>query len=213
MKIETKKGQKKPVVLYTERDFTKLERKDDGAISFELSNELPDRYDTIIPFEMWNFDNYNENPILAYNHYTGTDNPDNIIGSGRIEIDEKNKKIYGFPQFEPAEINKKAAKIEKKVNHGTLRAVSVGFIPIEAGHWGVESDDENPNIYYFGQVELVEFSIVDIPANPQALKQSLAMRSFLEDTKQIKEKTKKNGNKRLLKSKNRYYQQLYKLQS
>ena len=51
----------------------------------------------------------------------------------------------------------------------------MGFVPVGKGAWGEGEealDGSNPTYYYAGQ-ELLEVSVVNIPANPNALKKSL----------------------------------------
>ena len=66
--------------------------------------------------------------------------------------------------------------------HGSLRAVSVGFVPLADTNGGYGESREG-NFHYFGQ-ELLEVSVVNIPSNPDALKRSLL---DLVDPKEIKE--------------------------
>ena len=91
--------------------------------------------------------------------------------------------------FEPAEINPLAEKVYQKLLFGSLKGVSVGFIPIGKGHWGegVEAlTGENPTYYYAGQ-ELLEVSVVNIPANPNALKKSFIQEAIDEELAALRE--------------------------
>jgi phage head maturation protease len=91
--------------------------------------------------------------------------------------------------FEPKEINELAEKIYQKVLFGSLRAVSVGFLPIGKGRFGEGADAET---YYFAGQQLLEVSVVNIPANPNALRKSMeAENDFLEaERKRLLEETK-----------------------
>lgn len=144
---------------------------DDRKHSFVISDSTIDRHGTIIPIEAWDLSNYMKNGIVAYQHETGgwNNNPDTIIGKGRVWIEDD--VLIGEVEYEPEELNPLAEKIRQKVEFGTLRAASVGFVPLD-GHWGNERKGEDPDIFYFDHVELVEFSIVNIPSNPNALKRS-----------------------------------------
>ena len=55
-----------------------------------------------------------------------------------------------------------AEKIFKKVKAGTLKAVSVGFIPKKSHREG--------DVIVYDEMELIEFSIVNLPSNPNAVK-------------------------------------------
>jgi len=85
---------------------------------------------------------------------------------------------------DPPSVDPLAEKIFRKILLGSLRATSVGFKPIKGpdgtyGRYGMGDENEgqpNQTFYFHGQ-ELVEFSIVNIPSNPEAL-----ARSFRDQT-------------------------------
>jgi HK97 family phage prohead protease len=119
--------------------------------------------------------NFNRAGSFYYQHMTSggwfTDpNPDYVLGIATAKVHEK--ELVGSATFEPEEINQLAEKIYKKVNFGTLKNTSVGFTS-QGGHWGIEKKGEDPTAYYFDHAELLEFSIVNIPSNPDAIKKSL----------------------------------------
>lgn len=138
------------------------------TVKFVISSETKDRHGTIIKIDGWELENYSKNPIVAYAHLTNSGNADNIIGRGSVYIE--NGKLMGEVFFEPAEINPLAEKIYQKVLFGSLNTTSVGFMP-KNGHWGEKSKGEDEDIYYFDKSELYEFSVVDIPSNPDAIVQ------------------------------------------
>lgn len=148
-----------------------IRAKDDNTHEFVISDATLDRYRTVIPIDAWDLENYQKNPIVAYAHDTsGWSGPDSIIGKSDVWIEDD--KLVGRVTYEPRELNELADKIRRKVDFGTLSATSVGFYP-KRGHYGEERNGEDPDIYYFDEVELLEFSIVNIPANPNAIKRSL----------------------------------------
>ena len=129
----------------------------------------------------WDLTRFNKNGVIGYQHkvygsWDGTDNPDNVIGKGYAYVEDK--KLMVEITFEPADINPLAEKIYQKILFGSLRAVSVGFLPVGQGRFGEGKDS---NTYYFAGQELLEVSVVNIPANPNALKKSLeAEQEYLE---------------------------------
>ena len=152
---------------------------------FVISSATKDRHGTVLNPSGWNLDNYNKNPIVGYQHnvygsFFGEDNPDNVIGKGRVSV--KGDELVGVVEFEPADINPLAEKLMKKVDFGSIRATSVGFLPVpneegKEGYWGPEERGEqeggpNETYYYYGQ-ELIEWSIVNIPSNPDAVKNAI----------------------------------------
>ncbi len=150
------------------------------TVEFILSTESKDRHGTVLSIDGWDLKKYNRNPIVGYQHDVYGDNffkspdPDSVIGIGKVWIDDK--KLIGSVTFEPPEVNALAEKIFRKVLFGSLRAVSVGFLPTEKGKY-MNGDGPDGGTYYYGKRELLEFSIVNIPSNADAVKRNL------EDTK------------------------------
>lgn len=158
-------------------------RKDEQGsrkITFVASDGTRDSAGTVLNVNGWKLDRFNSNGIIGYQHkvYGGwddTDNPDNVIGKGYAYV--KDGQLLVDVEFEPAEINELAEKIYQKLLFGSLKAVSVGFMPVGKGRWGKDEeslDGKNPTYYYAGQ-ELLEVSVVNIPANPNALKKGVEL--------------------------------------
>ena len=97
--------------------------------------------------------------------------PDDIIGKGVAWMEEG--KLLVRITFEPADLNEKADKIFRKIQFGSLNAVSVGFMPNAAGHWGDRKAGEDPDVYYYNGQELLEVSVVNIPSNANAVRRSI----------------------------------------
>jgi len=137
---------------------------------FVISDNTKDRHNTVLDVDGWHLDNYNKNGIVGYQHDVyGEDqaNPDNVIGIGKAEM--RDGKLIGIVTFEPENINPLAEKIFQKVQFGTLRATSVGFNPLEQGEFR-KMEDSDAEIYHYGKRDLLEFSIVNIPSNPNAVR-------------------------------------------
>jgi hypothetical protein len=153
------------------------------VIPFVLSTAARDRHHSILNQDGWVLDSYRGNPIVGYNHNLYGDmcnppDPDDVIAkSPQIDVEElaSVKALVGYPVFETADLNLKADKIFRKLLLGTLNASSVGFLEVGAGQWGVneEAAGHDNETYYFQGQELLEFSIVNIPSNPQALVKSM----------------------------------------
>lgn len=136
---------------------------------FVISTEAVDTYDTVFKLDGWDFERYNRNPIVAYGHRTGSENPDMIIGLSEVFIE--GSELIGKVRFEEESVNPMAEKIWKKVQAGTLRMASIGA-NIQEYRLGDESKGEDKNIIYFTRQELLEWSIVPLGSNPDALKRS-----------------------------------------
>ena len=160
-------------------------RKTGEDIEFVISTASVDRHGTVLDPNGWMLDNFRSNPIMAYQHNTHSTDPDDIIGTWDLRIE--NGQLVGKPIFEDAELNPKADKIRREIEAGTLRAVSVGFIPTDA-RWGTKSRGEDPNVLYLDQNELLEVSIVAVPSNPDALKRSVEdLRNEFPKPKEVEE--------------------------
>ena len=150
---------------------------DSRTRKFIISTSAKDRHGTVLNHKKWNLRNYKKNPVVGYSHdlygdMCSSPNPDRVIGKGNVYLEED--KLMGEVEFEPADINEFADKILKKVDFGTLRATSVGFYPEGNGKYGKEKEaegEDNETFYYAGQ-ELLEFSIVNIGSNPEAVKRA-----------------------------------------
>jgi len=150
---------------------------DSRKVTFVASDGTRDSAGTVLNQEAWDLTRFNTNGIIGYQHkvyggYDDTDNPDNVIGKGFAYVDDG--KLMVDVEFEPKEINPLAEKVYQKILFGSLKAVSVGFLPLGKGEWGKGEEaigGDNPTYYYAGQ-ELLEVSVVNIPANPNALKKA-----------------------------------------
>jgi len=141
--------------------------KENREIEFVISTEAPDTYGTVFKISGWDLKRYENNPIVFYAHKTYSDNPDMVIGTSTVRIEDN--QLIAVARFESAEINPVAEKVFQKILAGTLRMASVGANPTK-GHWGDEKLNEDRDLIYFDEQELLEWSIVPIGSNPEALK-------------------------------------------
>jgi hypothetical protein len=179
---------KKMKTFRTLADFRAIPSEMDRVIEFVISSPAKDRHGTVLDINGWVLDSYAKNPIVGYQHNLYADNPlqepnpDTVIGTARVW--KENNLLIGAVTFEPGDINPLAEKIYQKVLHGSLRAASVGFLPLEPGHYGQGDESKtgrNP-VYYYGRRELLEFSIVNIPSNSDAVRRAFEQRQLAELT-------------------------------
>jgi len=145
------------------------------TVEFIISSSSRDRHRTVLNTKNWKLDNFNRNGIVGYQHNVYGDNlctdpnPDSVIGKGRAYMDGEN--LIGAVTFEPESINPTAEKIFQKVLFGSLRATSVGFLPVGVGKYGEGEQRQGgaDETYFFDGQELLEFCIVNIPSNPDAV--------------------------------------------
>ena len=145
-------------------------------MTFVASDETRDSYGTVLPVSEWNLERYNNNGIVGYAHnlYGSYDaDPDYVIGRGHAYV--KGSELLIDIEFEPDGTNEIADKVWRKLQFGSLNGVSVGF-DAQGAHWGEGEEAENgskPTLYYTG-LELLEVSVVTIPANPNAVRRSIS---------------------------------------
>jgi HK97 family phage prohead protease/HK97 family phage major capsid protein len=129
-------------------------------MEFVLSDETPDRMDDIIMSDGWDLENFKKNPIALFNH-----NPNFIVGKwSSVRI--KDKALRGHLELAPAGTSPRIDEIRKLIEAGILKAVSVGFRPQDAKALDIKNPFSGTQ---FLKQELVETSLVSVPANPNAL--------------------------------------------
>ena len=132
-------------------------------VSFVASSATPDRYGDIIDQKGWILKNYKKNPVVLLNH----DSNQLPIGKGNVYI--RNDQLTIDVEFDTED--PRAKEVERKAKKGFMNAVSVGFRPLES-----KSRSELPTDHkyygqrgmYYSKAELLEVSIVTIPANGEA---------------------------------------------
>lgn len=148
------------------------EDEDSFSMSFVASTDRADRYGDIINQQGWDLDAYRSNPVVLLNHDHGS----LPIGKGTVRIGEQGLIIdVEFDMADP-----RAAEIAGKAKRGFMNAVSVGFSPLKSTprsdlpvtHYAHSKSGGN----YFDRAELLEVSVVTIPANADAV--AIAAKQF-----------------------------------
>ena len=145
-------------------------------MTFVASDETRDSYGTVLPVSEWDLERYNNNGVVGYAHNlygSYSADPDYVIGRGRAYV--KGSELLVDIEFEPEGDNDIADKVWRKLQFGSLNGVSVGF-SAQGAHWGEGEEAEDgakPTLYYTG-LELLEVSVVTIPANPNAVRRSIS---------------------------------------
>lgn len=176
-------------------------------VEFIISSESEDNHRTVFIQEGGDFSRFTPKGIVLYAHNSHSSNEDDVLGYG--EIIRENDITVGRVTFEPKEINEKAEKIFRKIENGTPYMASIGFNPKKAT-FGDEKRNENPDVLYFREWELLEFSVVPIGSNPDANKrnaQTVAdFRSAAEnvDVSKQNENTKSVEEAQMIINKNRF---------
>ena len=134
---------------------------DARTASFIFSDESVDRYGDVIAARGWVLDNFNANPIALFGHDAGS--VENVIGKAK-NVRIEGSCLVGDIEFMDGATNPNAEAVYQMVCGGWLKTVSVGFMPIE---W--KASKERKGGVDFSKQELLEISIVPLPANPNAV--------------------------------------------
>jgi HK97 family phage prohead protease len=126
--------------------------KSEGELVGIASTEHTDRHGEVIKQEGWDLKNFKKNPVLMLSH-----NYQELPIGKVTNIKVENKKLTFKAVF--SEATQTAKEAYQLVQEGILKAFSVGFIPRQ---W----DEKDQNT--ITEAELLEISLVSIPANPHA---------------------------------------------
>jgi HK97 family phage prohead protease len=149
--------------------MVKIEGSDARALRFTISTDAIDREQDVVAVAGWDIKNYQRNPVVLWGHDTSR----LPIGRG-FDVAVENGSLKASVEFIPQDLPEGgdfAETVYRLAKMGFIAATSVGFRPIK---WDYTSDkargadDWFPGID-FAEQELVEFSIVTVPANPEAL--------------------------------------------
>ena len=139
----------------------KITKGEDGRYTFTISTGRVDRdRDTIDP-NGWVLDEYRKNPVVLFGHQA------RMPPVGRAEnVGVQSGALKATVVFAEPGTYDLADTVRGLVDQDILRSTSVGFVPLK---W---SFDEERSGYNWLKQELYEFSIVPVPSNPEALRDS-----------------------------------------
>lgn len=130
----------------------------DDALEFIMSDASVDRYGDVIAADGWQLGNFRKNPVALFSHDSrfpiGTWSDTKVI----------NSELRGRLTLMPP-VTDRLREIHAALQANVLRAVSVGFHAIEAE----PLKDSKVGGIHFLRSELVECSLVAVPANANAL--------------------------------------------
>lgn len=137
--------------------------KEKRQIEFIISTASVDRYGDVVEVNGWDLKNYKANPVVLFGHMSSIP----PIGKA-IKTWKDGDALRSIAEFIPQDISAFAHSIFRMYEEGFLRAVSVGFKPLK--YDPILDEEGHPTYgYRFLKQELLEFSAVPIPANPDAL--------------------------------------------
>lgn len=128
------------------------------AFRATISTASVDRDKDVIDPKGWRLENYRKNPIILWQHRR--DLPP-IARCTDIRV--SGTRLQATMEFPPKGASQLADEICNLVEAGFLHSTSVGFLPINSAYNPERGGTD------FLEVELLEFSIVNVPANSEAL--------------------------------------------
>jgi phage head maturation protease len=132
------------------------------TIAMIASDESVDRYGDIIRAAHWDLTAYKANPVVLFQHKS-----ENIVGTADVRI--VGKRLIADIELADAGTSAIVDAVRALVAQKILKASSVGFRPtVEPNVLRDAKNDMITGYEYIGQ-ELLELSLVAVPANPKAV--------------------------------------------
>lgn len=145
--------------IVTEKSFNDK----DMTITHYISTVTPDRFGDIVnPFGM-DADNYRKNPIVLFGH--SHHSRGNVIGKN-IALFPDDFGVKAITKFADTPAGKDLYNLNRE---GFLNAWSIGFIPKKIKTQNSTSNNQQTAYNIIDEWELLEYSSVVIPANPDAI--------------------------------------------
>ncbi len=129
---------------------------DDNPLEFILSDETVDRVGDVIRASGWDLQAFKSNPIALFGH-----SHDSILGVWE-NVRVEGKRLLGQLRLAKPGTSPLVDTVRSLIEQRILKAVSVGFQPIEA-------NPRKGGGYEFTKAALHEVSLVAVPANPSAI--------------------------------------------
>jgi len=146
------------VLVSADVEETKQIDEEGNVHRFVISTENPDRDKDVIHVDGWRFENFNKNPVVLFGHnYRGL--PVAVGSPPTVE----GFKVLSNADFAASRVDAFAETVRQYVKAKVLRACSVGFDPMK---WMYNEERRG---YDFVEHELLEWSIVPVPANAECI--------------------------------------------
>ena len=126
-----------------------------------ISTGALDRYNSTIAVDGWQTENFEKNPVVLWAH------DDSIPAIGRAaNVRVEGGRLKSRATFAERDVHPLADTVYQLIKGRFIGAASVGWIPLE--YKFVEDGERGFGIDFLEQ-ELLEWSVVNIPANPDCL--------------------------------------------
>lgn len=143
------------------------------VLRYVCSDQSCDRMGDVIKQDGWDLKNFKTNPVIMANHNYGAYPVGNALTVKVVEGKLKMDVLFAGP-----DVSEDADKAFKLAKAGFMKAGSVGFIPkahhkpteAECVEYGMQKDSWG---VVFDENELLEYSVCGVPANANALQESI----------------------------------------
>ena len=169
------------ITEFTEEEKALMKESDsDTMVEFIISTSGIDRDGDTISVDGWNLTNFHKNPVVPWAHNYGQPPVARAINTRKEDGVLKSKSLFTGKELYPF-----GYMIGKMYEQKFLSAVSVGFNPSKFVF--VEDSERKFGVDFIEQ-ELLEYSAVPVPSNPEALIQARSkgiditpMKEYLEE--------------------------------
>lgn len=148
--------------FYLSGEKSAKETEDGLELNFIISTATVDRDQDTIAVDGWELENYNKNPVVLWAHDSRRPPVARSLSTW-----VQDGALKSAAQFMTKDLSSFGHSVGQMYAKGFLNAISVGFRSQEA-KWAVDEENRPWGIDYFKQ-ELLEYSCVPVPANPEAL--------------------------------------------
>lgn len=151
-------GKASSKVLLRKEFISDIEMTEDRSVKFTISTSAPDRERDVIEPQGWDLSAFLKNPVVLFAH-----DYDSLPVAKATTVEQQGDKLIATAEFASKELNPMAEQVFQMLKAGFLKGASVGFRPLTFNY-----NEERGGID-FEEQELLEFSVVPVPANAQAL--------------------------------------------
>lgn len=144
------------------KEFTcEVKEAGDRQLEFTITTDSPDRDQDVIAADGWDTSNFQKNPVVLFGHDYRS-----LPVAKAVSLTHGSHGLKAVAEFATADLYPFADTVYRMLKGGFLRATSVGFRPLE---YKFSEDDARKGGIDFTKQELLEFSVVPVPANAEAL--------------------------------------------
>ena len=157
-----KKGEEVGDLILRKQFVDEVEKeKEDLTLSLTISSGIADRDNDVVSLDGWDLENYKKNPVVLFGH-----NGSQLPIARSKSLYKYQGKFKSKAEFTPRDVNSFGHMVYQMYANGFMKATSVGFMPKQ---WDWTKDESRPMGIDFAKQELLEWSAVPVPANPEAL--------------------------------------------